>query len=253
MARTIKYFGIILAFLFPFIVSAQQQPNAAKTQENNKVAVIRFLTEVNPNSVGALLQVVDGQYKSGIRRFVILIASPGGDVLSGLMAYNYLKGLPIELTTFNIGNVDSSAGLIYCAGTKRYAVPESRFVIHEVSLTLTASGPGTLNIALPDLESQMVMLKSQEDTMAKILAATVGKPQADAESKIHAQKSLSADEAKQWGLVQDIRTKLFDPSDSILVMAVPPQNQTNPFPSTPSGVPIMPPVSYSSGTRNPHQ
>ncbi len=68
------------------------------------------------------------------------MSSGGGDVLSGFMAENYLNGLPIEVTFFNVGNVDSSASVIYCAGSKRYAVPEARFIIHEVSLTFTANG-----------------------------------------------------------------------------------------------------------------
>jgi ATP-dependent protease ClpP protease subunit len=193
-----------------------------------------------------LLQTVDAQFKIGVRQFVILISSPGGDVLSGFLAYNYLKGLPIELTTFNVGNVDSSASVIYCAGAKRYAVPEARFLIHEISLTFTANGPGTINIDLPSLEAQLSLLKGQESAMARIIATTIGKKQADAESKIHSQASLSSDEAKQWGLVQEIRTQLFDPANSNLVFAIPatPNIAT---PSTSPTVPIRPQFSYVSG------
>jgi hypothetical protein len=54
------------------------------------------------------------------------------------------------------------------------------------------------------------MLKSQETSIARILATAIGKPQSEVESKIHAQTSLSAQEAKQWGLVQDVKTELFD-------------------------------------------
>jgi ATP-dependent Clp protease protease subunit len=244
MTRITSHFLTGLALLI-LVNTAQAQQSPPQPQEQPKVAVVRFLAPVDAPSIGALLTVVDNQYKAGIRRFVILLSSPGGDVLSGLMAYNYLKGLPIELTTFNVGNVDSAAGMLFCAGAKRYAVPESRFVIHEVSLTITSNGPGNLNIDLPSLESQVAVLKSQEMTIARILASTVGKPQADAEAKIHAQKSLSAEEAKQWGLVQDIRTQLFDPAESIMVLSVPPPTPNN-TPGT-SGVPTSPQFSYSSG------
>jgi ATP-dependent Clp protease protease subunit len=182
------------------------------------------------------MQVVDSQYKAGVRQYIILMSSMGGDVLSGLLVYNYLKGLPIEVTTFNVGNVDSSAAIVFCAGSRRYAVPEARFLIHEISLTITASGPANLSIDLPSLEAQVAMLKGQEMTMARILAATVGKPQSEAESKIHAQGVLSAEQAKQWGLIHEIRTQLFDPADSNLVFAAPPP----PPPTTPVTQPLFP-------------
>ena len=245
MKRTSRRWWLAVASILLVTLTGQAQQSATP-QERPKVAVIRFFANIDAVGVSALLQTVDMQYKAGVRRFVILMSSPGGDLLSGFMAYNYLKGLPIELTTFNVGNVDSAAGIVYCAGTKRYAVPESRFVIHEVSLTMMVTAPGNINIDLPSLESQVMMLKSQEVSMAKILAATIGKPQSEAESKIHAQTFLSAQEAKQWGLVQDVRTELFDPADSNLVLAVPPANPSlisSPSPTSP----ISPQFSYSSG------
>jgi ATP-dependent protease ClpP protease subunit len=183
------------------------------------------------------------KYKMGVRRFIILISSQGGDVLSGVMAYNCLKGPQIDLTTVNVGNVDSSAGIRYCAGTKRYSVPGARFLIHEVSLTIQANGPGNMSIGLPSLEAQISMLTSQESTIAKILATAANKPLAEAEKRIHAQAALSAQEAKDWGLVQDIGTQLFDPNDSNLVLAVPQPAVISPQPSP--TMPTLPQFSYS--------
>jgi len=154
--------------------------------------------------------------------------------------------LQVDITTVNVGAVDSAAGLLYCAGNKRYSVPEARFVIHEAALSITANGQ--INIDVPALESQLTMLKSQETTIAKILAETAHRTQADAEKKIHAQQALSAQEAKDWGLVQDIRTQLFDPSDSNLVQVIPaPPNPSNaPLSQPPTSVPTVPQYSYSS-------
>jgi ATP-dependent Clp protease protease subunit len=242
MLRCIASFFVMLAAL---PLAAQQQFTTQGSKPEEKTAVIRFFSDVNPGTIGMLLQTVDAQFKAGTRKFVILMSSGGGDVLSGFMAYNYLKGLPIEITTFNVGNVDSSASIIYCAGSKRYAVPEARFIIHEVSLTITANGPGMINIDLPSLEAQLSLLKGQESSIAKILATTVGKPEADAQARIHAQAALSSDEAKKWGLVQDIRTQLFDPTNSNLVLAIPPPVVTGPSQTPP--VPTVPQYSYAGG------
>ncbi len=241
--KSLHRVALFLFFFSPLISSSSAQAPQAASQEQPKAAVIRFFANIDPQTIGVLLQTVDAQYKIGVRRFVILISSQGGDVLSGMMAYNYLKGLQIDLTTFNVGSVDSSAGLVFCAGNKRFSVPEARFIIHEVSLTIQANGPGNLSIDLPSLESQVTLLKAQETTIAKILASAANKPQSEAEKRIHAQASMSAQEAKEWGLVQDIRTQLFDPADSNLVLAVPAQPSVSvPTPT----VPTVPRFSYSS-------
>lgn len=229
--RNTLCFTLTTLMLLSAVVCAQN-PSPVQPKPEERTAVIRFFSDVNPGTIGMLLQTIDAQYKLGTRKFTILMSSGGGDVLSGFMAYNYLRGLPIEVTTFNVGNVDSAASIIYCAGSKRYAVPEARFIIHEVSLSFTANGPGLMSIDLPSLEAQISLLKSQEMSMARIFASAIGKPQPqgekEAEARIHAQASLSSEEARKWGLVQDIKTVLFDPNNSTLVSTIVPPTPINP-------------------------
>ena len=72
-----------------------------------KPVVIRFFAPVIDTTVNTLLSAIDEKMKQGIRDFIILISSPGGSVIHGLSAYNYLKGLPAVITTHNFGSVDS--------------------------------------------------------------------------------------------------------------------------------------------------
>ena len=53
------------------------------------------------------MQVVDKKLSQGARKMGLLISTPGGDVFQGLSAYNYLKGIPLEITTHNFGSADS--------------------------------------------------------------------------------------------------------------------------------------------------
>ena len=58
--------------------------------------------------------------------------------MNGLNIYNVLIGMPFELITHNVGNVDSIANAVFLAGTKRYACPHSTFMFHGVGFDITA-------------------------------------------------------------------------------------------------------------------
>ena len=73
-----------------------------------KPTVIRFFAPVIEVTINTLMSAIDQKMGQGVTEFVILVSSPGGSVLHGLSAYNYLKGLPISLTTHNFGSVDSN-------------------------------------------------------------------------------------------------------------------------------------------------
>ncbi len=68
--------------------------------------VIKFFAPVMDASINALMNAVDQKIREGISKFTILISSPGGSVFHGLSAYNYLRGIPAEITTHNLGSVD---------------------------------------------------------------------------------------------------------------------------------------------------
>jgi ATP-dependent protease ClpP protease subunit len=99
-----------------------------------KPVVIRFFAPVIDTTINALMGAVDQKMRQGTTEFIILISSPGGSVIHGLSAYNYLKGLPASITTHNFGSVDSIGIVIYCAGSRRLSVPQARFLFHGVNV-----------------------------------------------------------------------------------------------------------------------
>lgn len=94
---------------------------------------INFNLEINPQSARALFNVIQSCLKEDIKKLKLLISSPGGQVDAGISIYNFLKGLPIEITTHNYGSCDSIAAIIFCAGKNRYTVKNSRFLIHGIT------------------------------------------------------------------------------------------------------------------------
>ncbi len=70
-----------------------------------------------------------------------MIASPGGDVDSGFVLYNYLQALQggMQVTMHNIGNIDSIANVIFLSGERRVASPNASFHFHGVAMNVTGA------------------------------------------------------------------------------------------------------------------
>jgi ATP-dependent Clp protease protease subunit len=186
---------VLVAVMFPLLM-AQQQP--APPQR----VIINFLLPIDSNSVNMLLAVVNGQVRSGVKKITIVISSPGGDTASAFAAYNILRNVPAEITTFNAGNVDSAAMLLYCAGKHRYSFPDpARFLIHSNALTL---GPG-VPLDYTFLDAELSQIKSLNQMVSDVVVANSKKTKAEVDAAIHGQTILTPKEAQQWGIVQEIR------------------------------------------------
>jgi ATP-dependent protease ClpP protease subunit len=184
-----------------------------------KTTYIKFFAFVDQKSVNALVSAVSRKIPLGVQRFVVLISSLGGSVFHGLSAYNFLKGLPVEVVTHNFGSVDSIAGVLFCAGSKRYSVPHARFLLHPVSLNI----PGPANLSDKNLEEMLKGLKIDQENIAGVIAATAGKSEADILKAIQDRTTLSPEEAIAFGLVHEIKEGLI-PEDADLVTILAPDN-----------------------------
>jgi ATP-dependent protease ClpP protease subunit len=110
------------------------------------------------------MNVIDQKMKTGIINFKILISSLGGTVFHGLSAYNYLKGLPVNIITHNFGSVDSIGVVLCCGGLKRLSVPQARFLIHGVSNTFHQN----TSLEEKQLEETLKALKIDIENIAKL-------------------------------------------------------------------------------------
>jgi ATP-dependent Clp protease protease subunit len=98
----------------------------------NQTVYISFSAEINAHTTESLLGAFASQINLGFRSFYLMLSTPGGAVMNGLNVYNVLRGLPITLTTHNVGNVDSIGNAVFLAGQTRYACPHSTFMFHGV-------------------------------------------------------------------------------------------------------------------------
>ena len=190
-----------------------------------KPVVIRFFAPVIDATVNALMSTVDQKMKQGMKDFIILISSPGGSVIHGLSAYNYLKGLPASITTHNFGSVDSIGIVIYCAGSKRLSVPQARFLFHGVS----AQFRGEQNLEEKLLEERLKGMRIDMENIAKVIAANTGKSAQDITDAMLERTTLNPEEAQSWGLVHEIKSELFEAGSEVIAI----QAQQQPPPQPP--------------------
>ena len=74
------------------------------------------------------------------KRLHLLLSSPGGDVSAGIALYNYLRAIPVEVLTYNIGMVASIANVIFMAAESknRFACPYTSFLFHGVKMNIVS-------------------------------------------------------------------------------------------------------------------
>ena len=175
----------------------------------NEEFYIRFMAAVTPMSIEKLISVFDDCVRGGIKKIHLLLNSPGGSVSHGLAVYNLLKGVSIEVITYNFGTVDSIGVVMYCAGKERVSVPHARFLLHPVATNFQVNS----NIDEHRLKELKNSLETDQNNIARVIADTVGNDPKNILSKIHNRVTLNSSDAKEIGLVDRIDTTLM-PADA---------------------------------------
>ena len=205
--------------------------------------VINFIVPIDTNSVNMLLSIVNSQVRMGVKKITIVVASPGGDTTAAFAAYNILRNVPAEITTFNAGNIDSAAMLIFCAGKYRYSFPDpARFLIHGNSMLFGQNMSLDANM----IDAQLQQIRNlNEMTIAVVNQTTGGKWTKQIQDAVHGQTILTPEIAKQWGLIQDIRSNFMEPGAVFVGV-------NSPMPPTPASPPVKltsdPALVSTSGT-----
>ncbi|MEU5866215.1 ATP-dependent Clp protease proteolytic subunit [Nonomuraea sp. NPDC047529] len=132
------------------------------------------------------------------RDISIYINSPGGSFTAMTAIYDTMQFVRPEIQTVCLGQAASAAAVLLAGGTpgKRFALPNARVLIHQPSTE--GGGQGS------DIEIQAREILRMRSLLEDIVAKHTGKASADIRKDIERDKILSADEAKAYGLIDDI-------------------------------------------------
>ncbi|NPV02487.1 MAG: ATP-dependent Clp endopeptidase proteolytic subunit ClpP [Brevinematales bacterium] len=131
----------------------------------------------------------------------LYINSPGGVVTSGLAIYDTIQFLKPDVNTICIGQAASMGAVLLAAGKKgkRFALPNSRIMIHQPS-------GGTQGQAA-DIRIQAEEIMRMKERLNQIMVKHTGQKLATLEKDMDRDYFMSAEEAKTYGLIDDIIEK----------------------------------------------
>lgn len=128
----------------------------------------------------------------------VYINSPGGSITSGLAIYDTMQFLKCDVSTYCIGQAASMGAVLLCAGTKgkRYALPNSRVMIHQ-------PWGGVQGVAA-DIHIQAKEILGMRTRLNQILAKHTGQDVSKIEKDTDRDYFMSADESKTYGIVDEV-------------------------------------------------
>jgi len=134
----------------------------------------------------------------------VYINTPGGYVNAGLAIYDTMQFVHCDVATYCIGQASSMGALLLAAGTKgkRYALPNSRIMTHQPA----GGAQGTAS----DIQITAEEILKLKKLMNKLFAKHTGQDVAKVEKDSDRDHYMSADEAKTYGLVDEVVESLKD-------------------------------------------
>jgi len=128
----------------------------------------------------------------------LYINSPGGSVTAGLAIYDTIQYMTCDVNTYCVGQAASMGAVLLAAGAKgkRYALPNSNIMIHQVL--------GGAEGQVSDVEIRVKHMLKLKQTLNAILSKHTGKPVAQVEKDCDRDNFMSAEEAKAYGLVDQV-------------------------------------------------
>ena len=126
------------------------------------------------------------------------INSPGGVVTSGLAIYDTMRYIRTNVSTVCIGQAASMGSLLLCAGAKgkRFALPNSRVMIHQPS--------GGAQGQASDIEIQAREILKLLERLNNMYVEHTGNALEKIEKAVDRYTFMSADEAKEFGLIDEV-------------------------------------------------
>jgi len=161
---------------------------------------IVFLTGGVNDAVSSLIcaQLLFLESENPSKDIAFYINSPGGVVTSGLAIYDTMRYIRPDVSTVCIGQAASMGSLLLCAGAKdkRYALPNSRVMIHQPSGG--AQGQAT------DIEIQAREILSMRERLNQIYVEHTGQDLATIEAAVERDRYMGPNEAKEFGLIDEV-------------------------------------------------
>jgi len=134
----------------------------------------------------------------------LYINSPGGSITAGMAIYDTMQFVKPDVQAICIGQAASMAALLLMAGTpkKRFALPNSRILIHQPLIM-----GGGISGQATEIDIQAREILRLREIMNQIMAKHTGQPLAKMEKDVERDFIMTAEQAREYGVVDEIITQ----------------------------------------------
>jgi len=161
--------------------------------------VIFLIGEVNQaSSARVMMQMLYLEDQKQGQQINLYINSPGGSVDDTLAMYDTMQFISSDVATYCIGRAYSGAAVLLCSGTKgkRHILPHAKVMIHQPYGGITGQ--------TTDIQIQAEQIINAKETLNSIIASHSGQTFETVAADGERDKYFSADEAKEYGLVDEV-------------------------------------------------
>jgi len=163
---------------------------------------IIFLTGPVEDHIATLVcaQLLFLEAENPKKEIALYINSPGGVVTSGMAIYDTMQFIRPAVSTLCIGQAASMGSLLLAAGHKdmRFATPNARIMVHQPS--------GGFQGQASDIERHAKDILKMKRKLNEVYVKHCGRTYEEVEQTLDRDHFMSADEAKDWGLVDRVIT-----------------------------------------------
>ena len=162
------------------------------------VFLVGPVTDESANLVVAQLLFLESENPD--KDIFFYINSPGGSVTAGMSIYDTMNFIKPHVSTLCLGQAASMGAFLLSAGEKgkRFALPNSRIMIHQPLISGGLAGQAS------DIESHAKELLKIKEKLNRLLAKHCDRDLADLERDTDRDNYMSADEAKEYGLIDQV-------------------------------------------------
>ena len=162
------------------------------------VFLIGPVTDESANLVVAQLLFLESENPD--KDIFLYINSPGGSVTAGMSIYDTMNFIKPHVSTLCLGQAASMGAFLLSAGEKgkRFALPNSRIMIHQPLISGGLAGQAS------DIEIHAKELLKIKEKLNRLLAKHCDRDLADLERDTDRDNYMSADEAKEYGLIDQV-------------------------------------------------
>ena len=190
--------------LIPMVV--EQSPRGERAYDIYsrllKERIVFLGTEVNDDVVNVIIaQFLFLEADDPDKDITFYINSPGGSVSAGLAIYDTMQYVKSDIATLCMGQASSMGALILAAGTKgkRYALPNSRILIHQPL--------GGFHGQASDIDIHAKEILKTRNRLNRILAEHTGRKVGVIAKDTERDNFMSAEDARKYGIVDKVLTK----------------------------------------------